>query len=566
MHSAIQATKVHRYHSSYAPLLQRAPLSRLSKISQDEQAPPIVHAVLRGPGLSMAESQRAHLETRFRHDFSQVRLHLDHQAARSARAVDALAYTVGRHIVFGEGQFAPGTLAGQRLLAHELTHVVQQAAHPASLPRRLPLGPLNNSHEEQAERNAASLAQGFNLPGLITRSLAVQRNGGTTPSKFPGFSQGDYVTCGAASLVSAMVIWDKEKSDPAAPNEMVVSVCNLALSHLAWQRTALIQAWKDRKVDGNALYDEIKTNLSTIRDAARLPGSKLTEEQYQAIALAFYALHYDGKPGLSKEEIWKLTKIFGLSTSASDQATTYDDIFSSTTLTGLKPGQVAQVHWWVKTGKPDETGSAPLGKHAFLIGRFKDGKWFLSDQGPKPPAEYQANDLPGLKGVVFAAAGAGLYWIHTGGPPVYNTPAGPAMVLTPGFTGVVLLGKRGDVEKEAVKGILKPGETLGEVDAGYTVTGETLTSWDFLERQYSLVDARTAFGRHPGAHGGLIVEMPEVVFNLYKTNLLKNDKNLDVDKLDESEGGLLVGKKIHYHAWLILCTANACKAGLLKVY
>ena len=74
------------------------------------------------------------------------------------------------------------------------------------------------------------------------------------------------------------------------------------------------------------------------------------------------------------------------------------------------------------------------------------------------------------------------------------------------------------------------------MDAGYTITGEALTSWDFLERQYSLADARSAFGRHLGAHGGLIVEMPEGVFNVYKTNLLKNDKNLDVDQLDESEG------------------------------
>jgi len=60
------------------------------------------------------------------YDFSQVRIHTDTQAAESARAINAVAYTVGRHIVFGSGQYAPGTTAGQRLLAHELTHVVQQ--------------------------------------------------------------------------------------------------------------------------------------------------------------------------------------------------------------------------------------------------------------------------------------------------------------------------------------------------------------------------------------------------------------------------------------------------------
>ena len=317
---------------------------------------------------------------------------------------------------------------------------MQQSVHPASLPRRLPLGPVNSPHEEQAERGAAYREWMFNRSNLPTRSPMIQRNGGATPSNFPGFSQGDFVTCGAASLLSAMIIWDKEKKDASAPNELVVNICNLALSHLVWQRSALIQSWNDRKVDGDALYEEIKTNLTAIRDAARLAGSKLTENQYQTIALGFYALYYDGKSGLSKEEIWALSKIFGLSSNVSDQANNYNDIFSSSTLIGLKPGQIAQVHWWVKTGKPDKDGNVPLGKHAFLIGRFKDGKWFLSDQGPKPPAEYQADDLASLKGVISAAAGAGLYWIHTGGPPASNTPMGPAMVLNPGFTGVVLLG------------------------------------------------------------------------------------------------------------------------------
>src|SRR6516225_4346144 len=62
----------------------------------------------------------------FRADFSGVRVHTNAEAATSAQAVSAQAYTVGNHIVFGEGKLAPRTPAGQRLLAHELTHVVQQ--------------------------------------------------------------------------------------------------------------------------------------------------------------------------------------------------------------------------------------------------------------------------------------------------------------------------------------------------------------------------------------------------------------------------------------------------------
>jgi Domain of unknown function (DUF4157) len=70
---------------------------------------------------------RAFMEPCFRHDFSRVRVHTDARAAQSARTVNALAYTVGRDVVFGAGEYAPDTRKGSRLLAHELTHVVQQA-------------------------------------------------------------------------------------------------------------------------------------------------------------------------------------------------------------------------------------------------------------------------------------------------------------------------------------------------------------------------------------------------------------------------------------------------------
>ncbi len=88
--------------------------------------PPAVDAVLRSPGQRLETTSREILESRFGHDFGQVRIHHDVEAAVSARAVDALAYTVGEDIVFEAGQYAPGTAAGRRLLAHELTHVLQQ--------------------------------------------------------------------------------------------------------------------------------------------------------------------------------------------------------------------------------------------------------------------------------------------------------------------------------------------------------------------------------------------------------------------------------------------------------
>ena len=95
-------------------------------------APPIVSQVLSSSGQPLPADTRAFMEQRFGHDFSRVRVHADAAAEQSARDVNAHAYTVGHNIVFGAGQFAPGTSAGRRLMAHELTHVVQQSGSEGS--------------------------------------------------------------------------------------------------------------------------------------------------------------------------------------------------------------------------------------------------------------------------------------------------------------------------------------------------------------------------------------------------------------------------------------------------
>ena len=91
-------------------------------------APPVVDRGLRAPGTPLDASTRAFMEPRFGHNFSQVRIHTSNAAELSARRLGARAYTLGQHLVFDAGQFAPGTSAGRSLIAHELTHVVQQAS------------------------------------------------------------------------------------------------------------------------------------------------------------------------------------------------------------------------------------------------------------------------------------------------------------------------------------------------------------------------------------------------------------------------------------------------------
>ena len=107
------------------------------------EAPASVHDVLRSPGQPLDQASRAYFEPRFGHDFSQVRVHSGTRAAESATAVGALAYTVGRNLVFSAGAYAPRTDSGRRLLAHELTHAVQQAEGRAGRPT-LQRQPANN--------------------------------------------------------------------------------------------------------------------------------------------------------------------------------------------------------------------------------------------------------------------------------------------------------------------------------------------------------------------------------------------------------------------------------------
>ena len=90
-------------------------------------APRTVREVLRSPGQPLDPATRAFMEPRFGHDFSQVRVHLDGAADRSARDVNANAYTMGQDIAFGANRFAPRTQDGRRLIAHELAHTVQQS-------------------------------------------------------------------------------------------------------------------------------------------------------------------------------------------------------------------------------------------------------------------------------------------------------------------------------------------------------------------------------------------------------------------------------------------------------
>lgn len=160
--------------------IQRASLSPRGRGTEGKgEVPSIVHEVLRSPGQPLDPATRAFFEPRFGHDFSQVRVHTDAKAAESARAVNALAYTVGRDMVFGVGQSALGTSAGKRLLAHELTHVMQQPETTGEANRPVQFGVGDSAGEREADVHSALVVEGGQLlrmaPSIRTNGVALQR-------------------------------------------------------------------------------------------------------------------------------------------------------------------------------------------------------------------------------------------------------------------------------------------------------------------------------------------------------------------------------------------------------
>ena len=158
--------------------LRRSAISNDSAVGSGNTVPPIVNAVLQSSGQPLDADTRAFMEMRFARDFGRVRVHTNAQANESARAVNALAYTVGHDVVFGIGRYSPQTNEGRRLMAHELTHVVQQEDSGHRVQSKLVLGKANDALELEADRNADRIVSGSNGAGgtqLLSTPTALQR-------------------------------------------------------------------------------------------------------------------------------------------------------------------------------------------------------------------------------------------------------------------------------------------------------------------------------------------------------------------------------------------------------
>ena len=133
-----------------------------------DTAPPIVSEVLASPGRPLDPYTQAAMGAAFGHDFIRVRIHTDAKAAASAEAVNALAYTVGDHIVFANNRYEPRTGPGRSLLSHELTHVLQQRP-TAPLRGALRIGPADDHNESEARERAHRLRIRGSTSGMLVQ-------------------------------------------------------------------------------------------------------------------------------------------------------------------------------------------------------------------------------------------------------------------------------------------------------------------------------------------------------------------------------------------------------------
>lgn len=137
------------------------------------EAPQSVHDVLSSPGQPLDAATREFFEPRFGHDFSHVRVHSGERAAQSARDVRAVAYTVGNNVVLPDGQTSMETQSGRRLLAHELTHVIQQTRGYQASNTEARNGLLTRKEKDSAGPE-------FTLPGwtVVNKLGIVYKEGG----------------------------------------------------------------------------------------------------------------------------------------------------------------------------------------------------------------------------------------------------------------------------------------------------------------------------------------------------------------------------------------------------
>jgi hypothetical protein len=486
---------------------------------------------LSGKGSALPVHTRQFFEPRFGVDFSNVKVHDDQESAFMASSIHSKAFTHKNHIVFNKGQYDADSETGKKLLSHELTHVVQQD----NSIKRMEI----ENHEEEKLQKKELVSKSINTAGgSVNKEIQRQQDA------LPNVSQGNFDSCGAASIIAAIMIHDKQLSTIVPNNSGFIAAANIVLSYFTMHQTTVIAGLVTNKRITNDqaenLYWTLRRQLLRIRNDSRLPGASVAEVDYQILSAAIYALYVSQTSGLSQAAIGNITNMLGMTVASEGGVASYSDIITHTSLRGLAPGQIAQIGWYVRTGG---TG---VGMHAFLIGRLNNGTWYLYDQGPNPPVRFTSSSLNELDAIIRAAAATGSYWLFTGSTSEFR------MMLIGGWTGINILGSASEV-LGASANLLSPGTRLAEIDEGIFTWGSDVNVVAFHSEYYDLPSAQSAASGLSG-NGGAIIEMPKARFLLFTTSLV-SDANKNETSIDAPEGGEFTMQRF-FHAWLQLRSSS----------
>lgn len=196
---------------------------------------------------------RAVMEPKFRHDFSHVRVHTDDAAQRAARVLDAQAFTFAGHIAFGAGRYAPHTLVGRHLLAHELAHVVQQGN--ASQAVLTGIEPRGSTSEREADRFARAIAHGATTPLPQTLSR-------TSPARVMCYEASEHLQFGetgsdlqAAILARAFTY----KVKPGESLEKLAAKFRIDVKELEQVNAGKLKKWRAIRSGGSGVVTGFNT-------------------------------------------------------------------------------------------------------------------------------------------------------------------------------------------------------------------------------------------------------------------------------------------------------------------
>jgi thiol-disulfide isomerase/thioredoxin len=259
---------------SGGPGVQRMCAECEEEMLQRKPAPESQAGSLDGSGEPLPAPVRSFFEPTFRRDLGGVRVHADQRAADSARAIDAAAYTTGRHIVFGEGRYQPATTEGRRLLAHELVHVVQQSSAPG-LVQRAPAEktPAQANPADKPAGDCVQPVSGVELEALL-QSRAV-----TVVDLWAEW-------CGPCKMLSAdldQLCRKYQKTSPAAPVRFfsvnVDDPANKAISAKYYtdslpQLLIFVGPTLERRIEERPEYEITEDAIETAIDHAARSGAK----------------------------------------------------------------------------------------------------------------------------------------------------------------------------------------------------------------------------------------------------------------------------------------------------